>query len=130
MSVEQKVTYCRICEPLCGLIATVEDGRLQSLRPDKDHPLSQGRACPKGIAFTDVQNDPDRVLNPLRRESDGSFTEVGWDDALADIARRLQGVLDTHGGDSVGEYLGNPSAFGYAASLWSGLFMKLSLIHI
>jgi anaerobic selenocysteine-containing dehydrogenase len=124
VSVEQKVTYCRICEPLCGLIATVEDGRLQSLRPDKDHPLSQGRACPKGIAFTDVQNDPDRVLTPLRRESDGSFTEVGWDEALGDIARRLQRVLDTHGGDSVGEYLGNPSAFGYAASLWSGLFMK------
>ena len=73
MSVEQKVTYCRICEPLCGLIATVEDGRLQSLRPDKNHPLSQGRACPKGIAFTDVQNDPDRVLAPLRRQPDGSF---------------------------------------------------------
>lgn len=124
MSTEQKVTYCRICEPLCGLIATVEDGRLQSLRPDKDHPLSQGRACPKGIAFTDVQNDPDRVLNPLRREPDGSFTEVEWDEALSDIARRLKAVLDVHGGGSVGEYLGNPSAFGYAASLWSGLFMK------
>lgn len=124
MTTEQKVTYCRICEPLCGLIATVEDGRLQSLRPDKDHPLSQGRACPKGIAFTDVQNDPDRVLTPLRRQPDGSFTEVSWDAALGDIARRLQEVLDTHGGGSVGEYLGNPSAFGYAASLWSGLFMK------
>ncbi|WP_395308774.1 molybdopterin-dependent oxidoreductase [Mycobacterium sp. AMU20-3851] len=124
MSAEQKVTYCRICEPLCGLIATVEDGRLQSLRPDKDHPLSQGRACPKGIAFTDVQNDPDRVLTPLRRQPDGSFTEVGWDEALEDIARRLQAVLHTHGGGAVGEYYGNPSAFGYAASLWSGLFMK------
>lgn len=124
MSVEQKVTYCRICEPLCGLIATVADGRLQSLRPDKDHPLSQGRACPKGIAFTDVQNDPDRVLTPLRRQPDGSFTEVSWESALTDIASRLQAVLDTHGGASVGEYLGNPSAFGYAASLWSGLFMK------
>ena len=146
MSVEQKVTYCRICEPLCGLIATVEDGRLRSLRPDKDHPLSQGRACPKGIAFTDVQNDPDRVLAPLRRQPDGSFTEVSWDAALSDIAARLQGVLDAYGGGSIGEYLGNPSAFGYAASLWSGLFMKrigaghmysagsqdinLSLIHI
>ena len=124
MSVEQKVTYCRICEPLCGLIATVEDGRLRSLRPDKDHPLSQGRACPKGIAFTDVQNDPDRVLAPLRRQPDGSFTEVSWDAALSDIAARLQGVLDAYGGGSIGEYLGNPSAFGYAASLWSGLFMK------
>ncbi|MGU3502572.1 molybdopterin-dependent oxidoreductase [Mycobacterium sp. C31M] len=124
MSTEQKVTYCRICEPLCGLIATVEDGRLLSLRPDKDHPLSQGRACPKGIAFSDVQNDPDRVLHPLRRRADGSFEQVGWDTALDDIAARLQRVLDEHGGASVGEYLGNPSAFGYAASLWSGLFMK------
>lgn len=124
MSTEQKVTYCRICEPLCGLIATVEDGRLLSLRPDKDHPLSQGRACPKGIAFSDVQNDPDRVLHPLRRRADGSFEQVSWDTALDDIAARLQRVLDEHGGASVGEYLGNPSAFGYAASLWSGLFMK------
>lgn len=124
MAVEQKVTYCRICEPLCGLIATVEDGRLLSLRPDKDHPLSQGRACPKGIAFTDVQNDPDRVLTPLRRNPDGSFGEVTWDAALTDIARRLQRVLDTDGGGAVGEYFGNPAAFGYAASLWSGMFMK------
>lgn len=124
MAIEQKVTYCRICEPLCGLIATVEDGRLLSLRPDKDHPLSQGRACPKGIAFTDVQNDPDRVLHPLRKGPDGSFTEVTWDEALSDIARRLQHVLDTDGGGAVGEYFGNPAAFGYAASLWSGMFMK------
>lgn len=124
MTAEHKVTYCRICEPLCGLIATVEDGRLLALRPDKDHPLSQGRACPKGIAFSDVQNDPDRVLHPLRRRPDGSFAEVSWDEALGDIAARLRGVLDEHGGGAVGEYLGNPSAFGYAASLWSGLFMK------
>lgn len=124
MATEQKVTYCRICEPLCGLIATVEDGRLVNLRPDRDHPLSQGRACPKGIAFADVQNDPDRVLAPLRRQPDGSFAEVSWDEALGDIAARLQATLDTHGGASVGQYFGNPAAFGYAASLWSGLFMK------
>ena len=124
MATEQKITYCRICEPLCGLIATVEDGRLVNLRPDRDHPLSQGRACPKGIAFADVQNDPDRVLSPLRRQPDGSFTEVGWDEALDDIAMRLRSILDTHGGASIGEYLGNPAAFGYAASMWSGFFMK------
>ena len=50
---EHRVTYCRICEPMCGLIAAVENDRLVSLRPDPDHPLSQGRACPKGIAFTE-----------------------------------------------------------------------------
>ena len=108
---------------MCGLIATVDDGRLVSLRPDHDHPLSRGRACPKGIAFTDVQNDPDRVLDPLRRRPDGTFEKVSWDDALDDIAARLTAIIATHGGQSVGQYFGNPAAFGYATSLWPGLFM-------
>ena len=53
------------------MVATVEDGRVVKLRPDPDHPLSRGYACPKGIAMLDVQNDPDRVLHPLRRRPDG-----------------------------------------------------------
>ncbi len=124
MTVEQKITYCRICEPLCGLVATVEDGRLLSLRPDQDHPLSRGQACPKGIAFTDVQNDPDRVLHPLRRTESGEFEQVSWDDALSDIATRLKQVRSTYGGRSVGMYFGNPSAFSYSTTLWVAGFMK------
>lgn len=123
MTAEQRVTYCRICEPMCGLIATVEHGRLLSLRPDPDNPLSRGRACPKGIAFTEIQNDPDRVLVPLRRRDDGGFDEVSWDTALDDIAARLTGIIARYGGGSVGQYFGNPAAFGYATGLWPGLFM-------
>lgn len=119
----QRVTYCRICEPMCGLIATVDEGRLVSLRPDAEHPLSQGRACPKGIAFTEIQNDPDRVLEPLRRRADGTFEAVGWEEALDDIAARLTRILDRHGGEGVGQYFGNPAAFSYASSLWAGVFM-------
>ena len=74
MATEEKVTYCRVCEPLCGMVATVTDGELTKVRPDRDHPLSAGFACPKGIAMTEVQNDPDRVLHPLRRRPDGSST--------------------------------------------------------
>ena len=117
------VTYCRICEPMCGLIAAVENDRLVSLRPDPDHPLSQGRACPKGIAFTDIQNDPDRVLTPLRRCPDGGFEEVSWDSALDDIAARLTAIIARNGGTAVGQYIGNPTAFGYAAGVWGGLLM-------
>lgn len=130
MSTTVKPTFCRICEPLCGLLATVEDGRLLSLRPDPDHPLSRGQACPKGIAFTDVQNDPDRVLRPLRRSDDGTFQEVGWDEALDDIAARLRAIWDADGGAALGHYLGNPPAFSYSAPVWSGLWCtRLGVVH-
>lgn len=123
-------TYCRICEPLCGLVATVEGPpgaeRVVSLRPDESHPLSAGYACPKGLAFTDVQHDPERVLHPLRRVAGGApgeFERVSWDEALTDIAARLRTVVDTHGGTSVGQFFGNPVGFNVTAGIWAGAFM-------
>jgi anaerobic selenocysteine-containing dehydrogenase len=118
MAVEERVTYCRICEPLCGLVATVEDGRVTKLRPDDDNPLSAGFACPKGIAMTDVQNDPDRLLHPLRRRPGGEFERVPWEEALDQIGRRLKRIIAAHGGESVGWYMGNPGAFSYSHPLW------------
>lgn len=120
---EYKTTFCRICEPLCGMIATVEDGRLVALRPDKDHPLSTGFACPKGIAFTEVHNDPERITTPLRRTADG-FEPVSWDEALSDIAARLAAILRTDGPGAVGWYMGNPGAFSYAHTFAALLFIK------
>lgn len=121
--IEHKPTFCRICEPLCGMVATVEDGRLVALRPDKEHPLSAGFACQKGIAFTEVQNDPDRVTRPLRRGPNG-FEPVTWDEAMSDIAARLSAVLRHHGSGGVGWYMGNPGAFSYAHTLAALLFIK------
>src|SRR6201990_2134187 len=122
-STEQKATFCRICEPLCGMIATVEDGRLVSLRPDKDHPLSSGFACQKGIAFTEVQNDPDRVTTPLRRTPSG-FEPGTWGAALPDIATRLSSILKRHGSGAMGWYMGNPGAFSYAHTFAALMFTK------
>ncbi len=119
MAVDERVTFCRICEPLCGVVATVEDGRLTQLRPDRDHPLSRGYACPKGIAMTGVQNDPDRVLHPLRRVGGpGEFERTTWKEALGDIAARLRRLIDTRGPDSIAWYMGNPGAFSYSHTLW------------
>ena len=127
MATEERVTYCRICEPLCGMVATVEDGKVTKLRPDAEHPLSQGFACPKGIAMTEIQNDPDRVTYPLRRVRGGKatsngapegFERVSWDEALDDIGGRLKAIRERHGGESVGWYMGNPGAFSYSHPLW------------
>ncbi|OMC26904.1 molybdopterin-containing oxidoreductase family protein [Mycobacterium colombiense] len=120
---EQKPTFCRICEPLCGMIATVEDGRLVALRPDKEHPLSAGFACQKGIAFAEVQNDPDRITTPLRRTPNG-FEPTTWDAALTDIAARLAALLGARGSGAVGWYMGNPGAFSYAHVFAALMFIK------
>ena len=119
MAVQERVTFCRICEPLCGMVATVEDGRLEQLRPDREHPLSRGYACPKGIAMTDVQNDPDRVLYPLKRVGGpGEFERTTWPEAMEAIGARLRRVLGERGPDGVGWYMGNPGAFSYSHVLW------------
>lgn len=116
--ISERVTYCRICEPLCGLIATVDDGKIVGVRPDKDHPISKGFACPKGIGMAAVHNSPDRLLYPMRRLPDGSFIQVTWKAALEDIGRRLRSVIADHGDDAVGVYFGNPAAFSYSSLTW------------
>ena len=118
MSPTEHITYCRICEPLCGMVATVEDGRVTKLRPDAEHPLSRGFACPKGIAMTEIQNDPERLLHPQRRRPDGSFERISWPTALDEIGERLGAIRSEHGGDSIGWYMGNPGAFSYSHPLW------------
>jgi formate dehydrogenase len=117
------VTFCRICEALCGVVATVEDGRVTKIRGDTDHPISKGFICPKGTAMTDVQDDPDRLLRPLKRQPDGSFEPVSWSDALDDIGRRLRRVIDDHGPSAVAFYSGNPAAFSYSHFLWTKGFL-------
>ena len=121
--IDHKPTFCRICEPLCGMVATVEDGRLVALRPDKDHPLSAGFACQKGIAFTEVVNDPDRVLTPLRKGPDG-FEPVSWDEAMTDIAARCSDIHRRHGSGAFAWYMGNPAAFSYSHLFGVMAFIK------
>jgi anaerobic selenocysteine-containing dehydrogenase len=106
------------------MVATVEHGKLTQLRPDRDHPLSKGYACPKGIAMADVQNDPDRVVYPLKRTGGpGEFERVTWEEAMSDIASRMGAIIGRYGSQSVGWYMGNPGAFSYSHTLWAKGFL-------
>ena len=105
-------TFCRLCEAFCGMIATVEAGVVTRITPDRANPHSRGHICVKGPAILDITYDPDRVLRPLKRVgAPGEFVEVGWDEALGDIGRRLKAILDADGPDAIAAYFGNPGAF-------------------
>ena len=118
-------TYCRLCEAQCGMIAHVSGGRIERIEPDRDHPVSEGHVCIKGTSFAAVTHDPDRVLTPLKRVgAPGEFVPVSWDEALTDIAARLQAVIDRHGGQAIGSYKGNPASFATLHSTYGALFLK------
>jgi anaerobic selenocysteine-containing dehydrogenase len=124
MAVERKRTFCRVCEPACGMIATVEDGQLTGLAPDRDHPVSKGFVCNKGIYGADVHNDPDRLSHPLKRVGPGQFEEISWDQALQEIAERLTQTVEAHGANAIGSYTGNPTAFNTLYGPSFGNFMR------
>ncbi len=107
---EQKIGVCNLCEAICGLVLTIDDGRVTGARGNPDDPLSRGYICPKGVAIGDVHSDPDRLTRPVRRDrATGAWTEIGWDEALELVADGFAGVMNEHGRHALGIYLGNPN---------------------
>jgi len=121
--VQEKTTYCRICEVTCGLVATVEDGRVTKLRPDPDHVVSRGYSCPKGLALHEVTHDPDRILHPMKRTA-GGWERITWEQAIGEIAGKLNAIRAAHGPDAIGLYTGNPSGYAYAHRIYSANWIK------
>ncbi|WP_109509926.1 molybdopterin-dependent oxidoreductase [Nocardioides speluncae] len=127
---ETKLGVCNLCEAVCGLVLTIEDGTVTSIRGNPDDPLSRGYICPKGTAMADVYDDPDRLRRPVRRvdRPDGSvgWEEIGWDEAFDLVADGLAGAINEHGKDALAIYLGNPNAHSLG-SLTHGIAMVKSL---
>jgi len=108
---------CPLCEATCGLVLTIDDGRVSGARGDRDDVFSHGFICPKGASFAELDNDPDRLQRPMVRR-DGELVEATWDEAFAAAAEGLQRVIGATGGTSVGVYMGNPNAHTIAGALY------------
>lgn len=97
---------CILCSRNCGLDVTVAAGQIVRVRGDDEHPVSRGYLCQKAARLAHYQSHADRLSHPLRREADGSFVRVSWDEALDDIARRLAAIRERHGGSAFAFYGG------------------------
>ncbi|TCO30379.1 anaerobic selenocysteine-containing dehydrogenase [Kribbella steppae] len=114
MATTVRRTSCNLCEAICGVLVTVEDGRVTDIRGDESDPLSRGHICPKAVALRDLQDDPDRLTTPVRRTADG-WQEIGWDAAYDLVVSNLTEVQREHGRNAVGVYLGNPNVHSLGA---------------
>lgn len=84
---------CHLCEAICGLAIETESDeggvpRIRSIKGDPQDSFSRGHVCPKAVALQDIQDDPDRLRQPLRRVG-SEWQPIGWDEAFALVASRL-----------------------------------------
>ncbi|PVD09078.1 bifunctional nitrate reductase/sulfite reductase flavoprotein subunit alpha [Streptomyces sp. CS147] len=108
---ERVRTVCSYCGVGCGIvldIAAGPDGRRTVVKAsgDKEHPSNAGRLCTKGATGADLLAAPGRLTTALvRADRSEQPAPLGRDAAIAETARRLRSVLDTHGPDAVALYV-------------------------
>jgi len=101
---EIRKTVCnRDCPDACGIVATVEDGRITSIRGDKEHPVTHGFLCYRTSLFLSTQYSPDRLTTPLLR-ANGTFHPISWNEALDLAAERLTAIRRESGPAAIFHY--------------------------
>ncbi|HOF31217.1 MAG TPA: molybdopterin oxidoreductase family protein, partial [Burkholderiaceae bacterium] len=83
---------CPLCEACCGLEIQTQGDHVIRVRGHASDIFSHGYLCPKGVALKDLHEDPDRLRAPLIKRN-GVFHEAGWDEAFAEIERRLPPLI-------------------------------------
>ncbi len=96
-----KVTksVCHQCPARCGIDVYVTDGRVHAIYGTLDHPIANGKLCPKGHFGAYILYDPDRFRGPMRRTNpkkgrgeDPRFERISWNEALDIVAGRLDAL--------------------------------------
>ncbi len=122
-------TSCnRDCPDACGIIATVEEGKIVKLAGDPDHPVTRGFLCYRTNRFLERQYDPERLTSPMLR--DGSrHRPIGWDEALDRIATTMLKIRDEDGGAAILQYKSGGS-LGLAKHITEAFFERFGPVTV
>jgi anaerobic selenocysteine-containing dehydrogenase len=106
---EQKHSVCALdCPDTCALVLNIDPaGRASKIAGDPHHPVTRGFLCGKVAKYLEREYHPNRLLHPLRRsgvKGEGKFTQITWDEALAEIADRLSGIARQDGPEAILPY--------------------------
>jgi len=90
---------CALCYGSCSILAHRVDGVVVKIEGNPESVVGKGRLCGKGVSGIMTHYDPNRLTRPLRRtnpkkglDEDPRWKEVGWDEALDEIAERLRRI--------------------------------------
>ena len=85
--------------------------------------MSQGFACVKGTRYASVQHSPDRVTQPLKRAGE-RWVEIGWDQAISEIAAKIQQQIAKHGPQTLAHFAGSAAGANVLSPLFRGALFK------
>ena len=105
MSTTHRTTCTRDCPDACGLLATVEEGRITRLQGDPEHPVTRGFLCWRTGKYLQTQYAPERLRTPLWRPTlERAFTPLSWEDALDLVAEKLLRIKAESGPAAIFHY--------------------------
>jgi assimilatory nitrate reductase catalytic subunit len=126
-TVQATATHCPYCAMQCGMSLKRDEavGVGWAVHP-RQFPTNNGGLCRKGWTSTELLQHPERLTSPLLRRAKGeTLVEVGWDEALDFVARKVQQIQCEHGRDKVAVFGGggltNEKAY------WLGKFARVAL---
>lgn len=99
-------SFCRFCHAFCAIKVTVEDGRPTHVIGAKDNPVYHGYTCAKGRALPEQHLNPTRLLHTMKRGADGGYQPISSEQAMDEIAEKLERIIAEHGPRSVALYTG------------------------
>lgn len=97
-----KHVLCASCDVHCQVsVETPASGDMKDVKVKAMDPGKfRANICIKGINAPEGFNHKNRILKPLKRVGErgsGQWEEVSWEDAMSDIAERLQKITDKYG---------------------------------
>ena len=107
---------CGICPANCGVEIGLENDRIVSIHPWKEHP--QGIPCVRGRHAQDIIYSSDRLKTPLKRKgAKGTldFESISWDQALDEIAKVIFTLKNQYGPECIASFFGRGN---FEQSLW------------
>lgn len=97
------------CPDACGLIVSVDNNKVISVRGDRAHAFTRGTLCPKMAHYEKVIHSPLRLKSPMKRVGkkgigEDQYTRISWDEALDAIVNNFKETIDTYGSESIWRY--------------------------
>ncbi len=80
---------CTQCDAGCGVNYKTYEGRVTIVEGNKSHPINKGGLCAIGHSALQDHYDPDRVRQPLEKDSNGVFQPITWKAAYTKIKQAM-----------------------------------------